>query len=165
MKQQFNLNQLAASCKKWKTLVLLGMFLSLGVGQMWSAVTLYYQKDMPSGNYSASSSATMTQSSANSNRYYCEVSLQNGSYGFYIRNGNDYYKANATASSNRKVQVWKYGSTNYGNSSDRITYSTGAAKTFIFTVDFSNSSDYVVYVSPKSSETVKVAWSVASGHD
>ena len=36
MKQQFNLNQLAASCKNWKTLVLLGMFLSLGVGQMWA---------------------------------------------------------------------------------------------------------------------------------
>ena len=31
------LNQLFSSCKKWKTLVLISMLLSLGVGQMWGA--------------------------------------------------------------------------------------------------------------------------------
>ena len=37
------LNQLSSSCKKWKTLVLIGMLLTLGVGQMWAdnAVTVY----------------------------------------------------------------------------------------------------------------------------
>ncbi len=37
------LNQLFSSCKKWKTLVLIGMLLTLGVGQMWAdnAVTVY----------------------------------------------------------------------------------------------------------------------------
>jgi hypothetical protein len=30
------LNQLFLSCKKWKTLVLISMLLTLGVGQMWA---------------------------------------------------------------------------------------------------------------------------------
>jgi len=40
------LNQLFSSCKKWKTLVLIGMLLTLGVGQMWGmtfgASTIYF---------------------------------------------------------------------------------------------------------------------------
>ena len=139
--------------------------MTVGVGEMLGAVTVYYQKDMPAANYSASNSVTMTQSSANSNRYYCEVSLQSGSYGFYIKDGNDYYKANATASSNRKTQIWNYGSTNYGNSNHRVTYSSSSATTYIFTYDKSVSSEITVFVTPKSSQTIKVAWSIASGHD
>ena len=34
------LNQLFSSCKKWKTLVLIGMLLTLGVGQTWAASTV-----------------------------------------------------------------------------------------------------------------------------
>ena len=156
------LNQLFSSCKKWKTFVLISTLLTLGTGQMWGAVTLYYQKDMPSGNYSASNSASMTQSSANSNRYSCSVSLQNGSYGFYIKNGNDFYKVNATATTNESVLLYNYGSTNYGNSSHRVTYNTGAAGDFTFTFDASNNK---VCVSKRDGLTIKVAWSTASGHD
>ena len=156
------LNQLFSSCKKWKTLVLISMLLTLGVGQMWGEVTLYYQKDMPAGNYSASSSATMTQSSVNSNRYSCSVSLQNGSYGFYIKNGNNFYKVSATATTNESVLLYDYGSTNYGNSNHRVTYNTGAAGYFIFTFDASNNK---VCVSKRDGLTIKVAWSTASGHD
>ena len=145
-----------------KTSLTLLLLISLGVGQMGAAVTLYYQKDMPSGNYSASNSASMTQSSVNSNRYSCSVSLQNGSYGFYIKNGSDYYKVSATASTNSDVLLYNYGSTNYGNSNHRVTYNTGAAGYFIFTFDASNNK---VNVSPRDGLTVKVAWDVASGHD
>lgn len=37
-----NLNQLFSSCKKWKTLVLISMLLTLGVGQMWAWATNVY---------------------------------------------------------------------------------------------------------------------------
>ena len=142
--------------------VMLIMLLTLGVGQMWAAVTLYYQKDMPAGNYSASNSASMTQSSVNSNRYSCSVSLQNGSYGFYIKNGNNFYKVSATATTNESVLLYDYGSTNYGNSNHRVTYNTGAAGYFTFTFDASNNK---VCVSKRDGLTIKVAWSTASGHD
>lgn len=35
------LNQLFSSCKKWKTLVLISMLLTLGTGQMWAKVVYY----------------------------------------------------------------------------------------------------------------------------
>jgi len=150
------------SSRMAKILTTLTLLLTLGVGQMWAAVTLYYQKDMPSGNYSASNSAAMTQSSVNSNRYSCSVSLQNGSYGFYIKNGNNFYKVSATATTNESVLLHDYGSSNYGNSNHRVTYNTGAAGDFIFTFDASNNK---VCVSKRDGLTIKVAWSTASGHD
>ena len=142
------------------------ILLLMGVTNAWADVTLKYQKNMPSGNYDANNSAVMTQSTADAKRYYCEVELEaNTSYGFFIKNGNDYYKANATATSNTKTQVWNYGANNYGNSSHRITYESGVAGTYIFTFDSSNSSEYLVFVAPKSLETIKIAYDIASGHD
>ena len=142
------------------------ILLLMGVTNAWADVTLKYQKNMPSGNYDANNSAVMTQSTADAKRYYCEVELEaNTSYGFFIKNGNDYYKANATATSNTKTQVWNYGANNYGNSSHRITYKSGVAGTYIFTFDSSNSSEYLVFVAPKSLETIKIAYDIASGHD
>ena len=148
-------------------LSLLMMLSVLSVGSIITTaaadtITLYYQKDMPSGNYSASSSKAMTQSAKNTSKYYASVSLQNGSYGFYVKWGNDYYKVSATATTDQDVLLYNYGSTNYGNSNHRVTYSTGAATTFTFTFDTSNNK---ICVRPRASTTVKIAWSTASGHD
>lgn len=158
------LNQLSSSCKKWKTLVLISMLLTLGVGQMWGAVTLYYQKGMPAANYSASNSATMTKSSVNSNRYYCTLNLTaNSSYGFYIKWGNDYYKVSATAQNYTDVLLYNYGSTNYGNSPHRVTYTTpSSGGNTIFIFDTSNNK---ICVSPTSSQTIKISYATASGKD
>ena len=135
----------------------------MGVSNAWGEVVLRYQKDMPSDNYDGNTSKTMTQSSANSNRYYCEISLTaNSSYGFFIINGNNYYKVNVTATSNNSVQLYDYGSENYGKSNHRVTYQSGTAGTYIFTYDASN---HKICVSPKSSETIKIAYDVAQGHD
>ncbi len=126
-------------------------------------ITLYYQANMPSGNYSASSSKTMTMSSNNNSKYYVAFSLTaNTSYGFYIKWGNDYYKANATASSDADVLLYNYGSNNYGNSNHRVTYTPGSSTSYVFTFDTSNNK---ITVSPRTSSTVKLAWqaSPASG--
>ena len=148
-------------------LSLLMMLSVLSVGSIITTaaadtITLYYQKDMPSGNYSASSSKAMTQSAKNTSKYYASVSLQNGSYGFYVKWGNDYYKVSATATTDQDVLLYNYGSTNYGNSNHRVTYSTGAATNFTFTFDTSNNK---IAVRPRDTTTVKMAWSTASGHD
>lgn len=147
--------------------ILKSLFISVillaGTSNVWGAVTLKYQKNMPSGNYDANSSKTMTQSSANSTRYYCEVSLDaSSSYGFFIKDGNNYYKVSATATSNYSVQLYDYGRNNYGNSNHRVTYKSGSAGTYIFTYDASN---HKICVSPKSSEKIKIAYDVANGHD
>ena len=143
--------------------VIISVILLMGVSNVWGEVVLRYQKDMPSGNYDGNTSQTMTQSSANSNRYYCEISLTaNSSYGFFIINGSNYYKVNVTATSNNSVQLYDYGSSNYGNSNHRVTYKTGTAGIYIFTYDASN---HKICVSPKSSETIKIAYDVAQGHD
>ena len=156
------LNLLQGYTKGIRMTVILVLLL-MGVSNAWGAVSLKYQKDMPSGNYDASTSKTMTQSSANSNRYYCEISLSaNSSYGFFIINGSNYYKVDVTATSNNSVQLYDYGSSNYGNSSHRVTYKTGTAGIYIFTYDASN---HKICVSPKSSETIKIAYDVAQGHD
>ena len=45
MKNKINLNQLYESCKKWKTLVLLGAMLLIGINQMWAtSYTVYIQR-------------------------------------------------------------------------------------------------------------------------
>ena len=123
-----------------KNNILKSLFISVillaGTSNVWGAVTLKYQKNMPSGNYDANSSKTMTQSSANSTRYYCEVSLDaSSSYGFFIKDGNNYYKVSATATSNYSVQLYDYGRNNYGNSNHRVTYKSGSAGTYIFTYE------------------------------
>ena len=112
-------------------------------------------------------SKTMTQSSANSNRYYCEIDLSaNSNYGFFIIDGSDYYKGdyngNVTATSNYSTEVKNYGSKNYGDSPHRVNYKSGTAGTYIFTYDASN---HKICVSPKSSETIKIAYDIAQGHD
>ena len=147
--------------------VIISVILLLGTNSVWGAVTLRYQKDMPSDNYDGNTSKTMTQSSANSNRYYCEIDLSaNSNYGFFIIDGSNYYKGdyngNVTATSNYSTEVKNYGSDNYGNSPHRVNYKSGTAGTYIFTYDASN---HKICVSPKSSETIKIAYDVASGHD
>ena len=148
-------------------MTVISVLLLMGVSNAWAAVTLRYQKDMPSGNYNANNSKTMTQSSANSNRYYCEIDLSaNSNYGFFIIDGSDYYKGdyngNVTATSNYSTEVKNYGSNNYGDSPHRVNYKSGTAGTYIFTYDASN---HKICVSPKSSETIKIAYDVAQGHD
>ncbi len=126
-------------------------------------ITLYYEANMPSGNYSASSSETMTMSSNNNSKYYVAFNLTaNTSYGFYIKWGNDYYKANATASSDADVQLGNYGSNNYGNSNHRVTYTPGSSTSYVFTFDTSNSK---ITVSPRTSSTVKLAWQASPAGD
>ena len=144
--------------------ILIFTFLTLGVGQMWGAVTLYYQKDMPANNYSASNSATMTQSSVNSDRYYCTLNLTaSSSYGFYIKWDNNYYKVSATAQNYTDVLLYDYGSTNYGNSPHRVTYTTpSSGGNTIFIFDTSNKK---ICVSPTSSQTIKISYATASGKD
>ena len=144
--------------------ILIFAFLTLGVGQMWGAVTLYYQKDMPANNYSASNSATMTQSSVNSDRYYCTLNLTaSSSYGFYIKWDNNYYKVSATAQNYTDVLLYDYGSTNYGNSPHRVTYTTpSSGGNTIFIFDTSNKK---ICVSPTSSQTIKISYATASGKD
>lgn len=147
--------------------VIISVILLMGVSNAWGVVKLKYQKDMPSGNYDASTSKTMTQSSVNSYRYYCEIDLSaNSNYGFFIIDGSDYYKGdyngNVTATSNYSTEVKNYGSNNFGDSPHRVNYKSGTAGTYIFTYDASN---HKICVSPKSSETIKIAYDVAQGHD
>lgn len=154
-----------------KNNILKSLFISVillaGTSNVWGAVTLKYQKDMPLNYYDASSSKTMTKSSANSNRYYCEIELNaNSSYGFFIIDGSDYYKGdyngNVTATSNYSTELKNYGSNNFGNSPHRVNYKSGTAGTYIFTYDATN---HKICVSPKSSEEIKIAYDVANGHD
>lgn len=129
-----------------------------------SAETIYlrYQANMPSGNYDASTGKLLTQSTNNSNRYYCTLSLSaNTNYGFFIKWGNNYYKVNTTATSDNSVQLYDYGTSSYGNSNHRVTYKTGTAGNYIFTFDTSNKK---IVVSPET-QTIKLAYDVASGHD
>ncbi len=133
------------------------------VSEAATTIKLYYQKNMDPGNYSASNSATMSVSSNNSNRYSVALSLDaSSSYGFYIKWDNNYYKANANASTDVSVELYDYGSTNYGNSSHRVTYTSGSAATYVFTFDTSNNK---VVVSPQTTSTCKLAWDVATDHD
>ena len=147
--------------------VILSVILLMGVSNAWGAVTLRYQKNMPSANYDGNTDMTMTQSSADGNRYYCEIELSaNSNYGFFIIDGSDYYKGdytgNVTATSNYSTEVKNYGSYNFGNSPHRVNYKSGTAGTYIFTYDASN---HKICVSPKSSETIKIAYDIAQGHD
>ncbi len=139
------------------------ILLLMGVSNAWGVtVTLRYEANMPSGNYDASNSQTMTVSSIDGNRYYCELSLSaNTSYGFFIKKDNNYYKVNTNASSSKSVQLYDYGSNNYGNSSHRVTYKTGSSGKYIFTFDASNNK---IVVSPQS-ETVELVYDKANGHD
>ena len=128
------------------------------------AETIYlrYQANMPAANYNASNSLLMTQSANDSNRYYCTLTLSaDTSYGYFLKWGSNYYKVSATASSDISVQMYNYGSTNYGNSNHRVTYTPNSSGTYIFTFDTSNNK---LVVSPQS-ETIKLAYDVASGHD
>ena len=146
----------------FKTLTLSLILLNASVSAWGATVTLRYQANMPSGNYNASNSQTMTVSSIDGNRYYCELSLSaNTSYGFFIKKDNNYYKVNTEASSSKSVQLYDYGSSNYGNSNHRVTYKTGSSGKYIFTFDASNNK---IVVSPQS-ETVELVYDKANGHD
>ena len=139
----FNFKSIVQTKARW--LLTFCALLTLGVGQVWAdTYHLAYQKDMPSGNWDAANKVAMTQSSNNSNRYYCELILDgSGSYGFFIiknytgvDKSGTYYKANATASSNRLVKLYEYDTTkDYGGSANRVTYTTGSAGTYIFSYD------------------------------
>ncbi|MBQ9426965.1 MAG: InlB B-repeat-containing protein [Paludibacteraceae bacterium] len=148
-----------------RTFTVLLTFLILGTGQMWATdYYLRYMASMPSGNYDGDTSEKLTQFGS-TNRYYCELSLTASTqYGFFIRVDNSdtqCWKANATATTNQEVTLNSYDG-QHGNSPDRVSYTTGSAGTYIFTYDVNNNK---ISVSPKSSQTVKVAWSIASGHD
>lgn len=135
------------------------------IGMAWGTdYYLRYMKSMPAGNYDGNTSQKLTRFGS-TNRYYCELSLSgSSSYGFFIRVDNsstNCWKANATASTNQEIELYSY-SGEHGNSNHRVSYTTGSAGTYIFTYDIEN---HKISVSPKSSQTVKVAWSIASGHD
>ena len=135
------------------------------IGMAWGTdYYLRYMKSMPAENYDGNTSQKLTRFGS-TNRYYCELDLSgSSSYGFFIRVDNSdtkCWKADATASTNQEIQLYSY-SGKHGNSNHRVTYTTGSAGTYIFTYDISN---HKISVSPKSSQTVKVAWDVASGHD
>ena len=148
---------------KW---LLLSIILSIAcINNTWATdYYLRYQKDMPAGNYDGNTSQKLTQFGS-TNRYYCELSLSSSSsYGFYIRVDNDEnkcWKTDATASTNQEIGLSEYGG-KWGNSNHRVTYTTGSAGTYIFTYDISN---HKISVSPKSSQTVKVAWQYADNID
>ena len=142
------------------------MLLTLGVGQMWATdYYLRYMASMPSGNWDGNTSLKMTQSSSNSNRYYCTLDLTSGtSYGFFIRVDDDKtkcWKADATAGNNKSVQLYSY-SGDHGGSPHRVTFAAPATDTYIFTYDVSNNK---ICVSRKSSETIKISYATASGRD
>lgn len=139
----------------------------INAGEKVGADTWYleYKKDMPSDYYDGDTNVQLTQSSKNSNKYYKIVTLSaNSSYGFFIKKNNDNnscYKANVTASSNQEVELSAYNG-NLGQSSNRVTYQTGDATSYVFTFDLSNNK---ISVSPTTSTTVKMAWDTASGND
>lgn len=148
----------AGASRVWKYAAMVVLMVTLGV-EMWADITLKYMADMPSDWWTPSTSVTMTQSSTNTNRYYYEVSLTSGTtYGFCIYEGNDIYKANVTAKSNEKVQLYKY----KDDGTHRVSYTPSSTGTHIFTYD---SGTKEIYVGPKSGETIKIAYDVASDHD
>ena len=152
--------------EKLKFLIIPMMLLTLGVGQMWAGDTykVTFKKDMGSGDYNTGTTYyTMTQCPDNSDIYYYSAVLEKGSYGFFLqKNSTNYFKADATATDYNKVELFDYGSTNYGGSPHRVTYSAASAGTYVFTYDAKNKK---VYVSPASSQSVEMYYDVASGHD
>ena len=125
-----------------------------------------YMKNMPSNYYDGNTSAQMSQSTNNSNKWYAKVTLDaNSSYGFFIRMNNSdiacWKTGNTTVSSGQEVALVSYGG-QHGNSSNRLTYSTGSATSYVFTYD---TSSHKISVCPLADSTVKMAWSIASGHD
>ena len=123
-----------------------------------------FKKDMGSGDYNTGTSYyTMTQSTKDTNKYYYTTTLlANSTYGFFLqKNSSNYYKANATATSDSDVELYDYGSSNYGNSPHRVTFKTGSATKYVFTFDTSNNK---VCVSPYNPGVV-FTYDIASGHD
>ncbi len=91
------LNQLFSSCKKWKTLVLISMLLTLGVGQMWGVSicktgTTYIYLDR----------TNMTSWTTSGNTY------------LVWRYDNSAYRAQTSNIANTKLALW-YGSTGWDN--------------------------------------------------
>ena len=127
---------------------------------------LRYMQNMPSHYYDGNTSAVMTQSSNNSNKWYKVLTLSaNSSYGFFIRmndsNTSCWKTGNTTVESGQEVELVSYGGAN-GNSSNRVTYNTGSATSYVFTYDTSN---HKISVAPTTTSTVKMAYDIASGHD
>lgn len=114
-----------------------------------TSITFRYQKDMPSGYYNASDYATLAQEGTTT-KYSKTITLTaNSSYGcFIVKNGNKYYKADASGSGTYQKQLSYYaGDNNYGNSSHRVTYTTGTATQYKITFDTSNDTIYFAPVS------------------
>ncbi len=76
------LNQLFSSCKKWKTLVLISMLLTLGVGQMWA--TYYYRGEKNSWGATAMTDVNGIYSyySATSGAHQFKISTSTSSYDY-----------------------------------------------------------------------------------
>ncbi len=129
-----------------------------------------YQKDMPSGNYSAGNHQALTQSSKATNMYYYIATLDTSStYGMYMTYGgynqNDkHYKPNSdfTAESNAAYKLSDKGvNNNYGNTSNKESYTTNSSDTnYIVTWD---STLNELYMSPTSAG-VELRWDVQTGH-
>ena len=128
-----------------------------------------YQKDMPSGNYYASNNQVLTQSSKATNMYYYIATLDTSStYGMYMSYGgcgqNDkHYKPNSTftAESNAAYKLSDKGNNNYGNTSNRESYTTNSSDTqYIVTWD---STQNELYMSPTSAG-VELRWDIQTGH-
>ena len=129
-----------------------------------------YQKDMPSGNYSAGNHQALTQSSKATNKYYYIATLDTSStYGMYMSYGgygqNDkHYKPSSDfdAESNAAYKLTDKGvNNNYGNTSNREKYATNSSDTqYIVTWD---STQNELYMSPTSAG-VELRWDVQTGH-
>lgn len=145
-------------CMMWKYAAMVVLMLTIGVGEMWAdTYQLRYMKNMPEKNWDGDTYVTMTQSSANSNRYYCEVDLDaSTSYGFFIKkNDSEIHKSNVTANANEKVQLYVYNQDN----ANRVTFTSSSAGKYIFTYSIDTKE---IYVSPKSSEIIKISYATAN---
>ena len=146
-----------------KVLTTLTLLLTLGVGQMWAdTYYLRYMLNMPLKNYDGNTSLQMTQSSANSNRYYCTLNLTSGTpIGYFIRvndSENSCWKADATKTKNQCHTLESYGG-KHGNSPNRLTFTPTSTGDYIFTYDLSN---HHICVSP-AEEIIKIAYEKRSG--
>ncbi len=111
------------------------------------------------GNWDLSNKVNLT---ASGNEYATNLTLNaNTKYYFFIKKGNDYYKATHTISEDGAYTLSNYGSNNYGNSGDKCNFTTSSATKYTITWE---DTDNRLIISPTSS-TVSFTYDVASGHD
>ncbi len=99
------LNQLFSSCKKWKTLVLISLLLTLGVGQMWG-VDYYFR------HWDANNSTHLIDQGSNIHSSYF---ILNGSFSFKISDA-----------SWTNANTWGKNSSNISLNSEYTCVSTGS---------------------------------------